>query len=109
MFETIIGNLNLVGSTMEHYNCMIDLLSRAGQLEYAIASIEEMPFAPNLVVWHTMIGACGKWGNVKLGRWAFEQSLQLDDNCDAAYVCMANIYAASGMQREAHPVEILMV
>jgi hypothetical protein len=33
--------------------------------------------------------------------WAFEQSLQLNEKCAGAYICMENIYVASGMQAEA--------
>ena len=38
---------------------------------------------------------------MKLGRWAFEQSLQLSEKCVTAYIYMENIYIASGMLMEA--------
>ena len=42
---------------------------------------------------------------MKLAQWAFEQSIQLDEKCSSAYISMANIYAAAGMETEAHEIE----
>ena len=41
---------------------------------------------------------CFKEGNVDLGEWAFEQSVDIDEKCIVAYVSMENLYAAAGMQ-----------
>ena len=43
---------------IDHHACMIDLLSRAGQLDKAYGMIEKLPICPNVVVWHTILGAC---------------------------------------------------
>ena len=36
-----------ITSRLEHYGCMIDLISRAGMLEEAETFIREMPMKPN--------------------------------------------------------------
>ena len=63
-----------IAPTIEHHSCMIDLAGRIGQLDKATTMIEEMPFRPNLVVWHSLLGACQKSGNLSTGKWAFEYS-----------------------------------
>ena len=40
---------------------------------------------------------CFKEGNVNLGEWAFEQSVEIDEKCVVAYVSMENLYATAGM------------
>ena len=52
---------------IKHFACVIDLLGRAGQINEAVRIIGTMPFHPNLVMWHTILGACQKLGNVELG------------------------------------------
>ena len=78
--------------TLEHYTCMVDLYGRAGQFVMAMAVIKVMPTCNCLIVWTTLLGACKKWGNVNLGRWAFEHSIELNEKNVTAYVCMSNIY-----------------
>ena len=41
---------------------------------------------------------------MKLGNWAFEQLVRLDETCSAAYVCMESIYIESGMRTEANEI-----
>lgn len=57
--------------TIEHHGCMIDLLSRSGELRKAVAVIKEMPFCPNLPVWRSVLGACRNWGNLEMAKEAF--------------------------------------
>jgi pentatricopeptide repeat protein len=88
-----------------HYSCMVDLFGRAGHFDKAMKFIKEMPSCDYPPVWGALLGACQKWGNVELGRFAFDQALQLDINNAAAYACMTNIYAAAGMQEDAREIE----
>ena len=62
------------------------------------------------VVWLALLNACRKWGNVKLGRLAFEKILmQGDINLAASYVVMASIYRTAGMQDEVKKIETMRV
>ena len=45
------------------------------------------------MMWLTMIGACRNYGNVELGKQAFEETISLDESHVTAYVSMYNIYA----------------
>ena len=79
---------------LEHYACMMDLFGRAGCFNVAEMFLEKVSSEDRLPLFLAILGACLKWNNVKLGRWAFEQSVLLDGNCGDAYVCMENICAS---------------
>ncbi|KAH7436790.1 hypothetical protein KP509_05G036100 [Ceratopteris richardii] len=89
----------------EHYNCVIDLLGRAGQILEATEMLERMPYQPTIFAWCSMLGACRKWGNVKLGQHAFECVLRLDSQHAAAFMLMFSIYVDACMWEEAKKVE----
>ena len=91
----------------EHFTCIIDLLGRTGQLDEAIGIVKKMNVEPDVVMWHTVLSACQKWGHSDLGRVAFECAVHLDEKSAAAYVCMSNIYADVHLQKEIKKVEIL--
>eukprot|EP01018_Ginkgo_biloba_P019499 Gb_13599 [translate_table: standard] len=80
----------------EHYNCMVDLLGRAGRLDEAVDFIDEMPFQPGALVWGSLLGACRIHGNMELGKHAASCLLELEPHKSASYVQLSNIYAAAG-------------
>ncbi|KAF3433046.1 hypothetical protein FNV43_RR24148 [Rhamnella rubrinervis] len=45
---------------MKHYGCVVDLLSRSGNLEKAYQFIKKMPAIPDVVVWRILLSACRK-------------------------------------------------
>ena len=77
---------------------MIDLYSRAGQIDNAMAMTNKMPFSPDLAVWHIILGACQKWGNLEVGTLAFEYAVQLREEDQIAYICLSNIYAFANVR-----------
>jgi hypothetical protein len=79
--------------SLEHYNCMLDLLGRVGCLDQIIMLMNGMPFAPNFLTWNTVLGACWKLGDLELGTAAFQHTLQSGNGDSSTYVCMSNIYA----------------
>lgn len=93
-FERMSAYFDIIWS-VEHYTCMIDLFCRAGQLDKAVAMVMEMPLSADVTVWHTLLGACQKLGDWKLGRLAFEHAELLDEGDAANYVYMRNVYAAA--------------
>ena len=105
-FETFITDYG-ISPTIEHYNCIIDLLCRAGHIDKAIGMTKKMPFHPGIVVWHTILGACRKWGNIELGRYAFERAIQLDEKDVSVYICMCNIYVDASMEEEAKAIDAM--
>mgnify|MGYP000538877386 FL=1 len=95
--------------TLEHHTCMIDLFGRAGHFDEALTLINRMPISDYIEVWTTLLGACRKWGNVKLGRMAFEHAIRLDKKCISVYICMWNIYVAARMHGHANNIEAMRI
>eukprot|EP00250_Pteridium_aquilinum_P020309 c24780_g1_i4 orf=665-3196(+) len=96
-----------IAATIKHYNCMVDLLGRAGELKEALTMLQNMPSPPDLVAWGTLLAACRRWGNVEIGRQAFEATLRLDEKHDAAFNSMFYIYADANMWEEAKKIEAM--
>ncbi|KAL5999019.1 hypothetical protein ACLOJK_009969 [Asimina triloba] len=81
---------------MEHYACMVDILSRSGFLKEAYEFINSMPIKPDALVWRTLLGACRIHGNTDLGGLAAKCIIELEPRDPAAYVQLSNLYAATG-------------
>lgn len=94
-----------INPTIKHYNCMVDLLGRAGQFHDAMELLKEMPFQPNFVTWITLLSACQKWCRVELGRHAFECATRLDRRHPTAFILMSNIYADAHMWEDVKKIE----
>ncbi|KAL5974725.1 hypothetical protein ACLOJK_031395 [Asimina triloba] len=81
---------------MEHYACVVDLLSRVGHLDDAMEFINGMPIEPTEMVWQTLLGACRVRGNVDLGEIAARKILSVRPDYSATYVLLANTYIETG-------------
>lgn len=90
-----------VEPTIDHYDCMIDVYSRAGLLQEALELIKSMPFEPDAMSWKSLLGGCWIHRNLELGKFAAENLLQLDPEDTASYIIMFNLYASSGKWEEA--------
>lgn len=82
----------------EHYACLVDILSRTGELEKAYEYINGMPFAPEAAVWGALLGGCQMHSNVELGELAAEKILELNPQNSGAYVILSNIYAKTSVR-----------
>ncbi|KAL1363282.1 hypothetical protein HN51_011503 [Arachis hypogaea] len=82
-----------ISPKLEHYGCMIDLYCRANLLRKAIEVIETMPFAPNVIIWGSLMSACQVHGEVELGEFAAKRLLEIEPDHDGALVVLSNIYA----------------
>ncbi|KHN06957.1 Pentatricopeptide repeat-containing protein [Glycine soja] len=79
---------------IEHYGCMVDLLSRAGLVKQAYEYIQNMPVQPNAVTWRTLLGACTIHGHLGLGETARSHLLKLEPKHSGDYVLLSNLYAS---------------
>ncbi|KAL1340832.1 hypothetical protein HN51_027294 [Arachis hypogaea] len=94
LFCRMVNEFSLVPK-IEHYGCMVDLLSRAGSLEEAQELIKDMPMRPNSAVLGSFLAACKVHKNVNLAEWAAKQFLSLEPEKCGYNVLMSNIWAAS--------------
>lgn len=93
---------------IEHYGCMVDLLSRAGHLQEAHEFILNMPIKPNGVVWGAFLGGCKVHRNIELAEEAIKYLSKLDPLNDGYYVVLSNIYAEAERWEDTARVRKLM-
>ncbi|KAL9455888.1 hypothetical protein AB3S75_005173 [Citrus x aurantiifolia] len=78
---------------LEHYACMVDLLSRTGNLSEAYRFIEMMPVAPDATIWGSLLCGCRIHHEVKLAEKVAEHVFELEPDNTGYYVLLANVYA----------------
>ncbi|KAL1208684.1 Pentatricopeptide repeat-containing protein [Cardamine amara subsp. amara] len=102
-FETMKSEFELEPG-LSHYGCIVDLLSRNGQLKEAKKVVEEMPMRPNVMVWGCLMGGCEKFGDVEMAEWVAQYMVELEPWNDGVYVVLANVYAVRGMWKDVERV-----
>ncbi|XWS41931.1 hypothetical protein CRYUN_Cryun17cG0124700 [Craigia yunnanensis] len=100
VFDSMTRDFQLSPS-MEHFSCVVDMLSRAGQLEDAISFIEQMPLKPDKCIWGPLLSACRAYQNVDVGKVAAENLIRLEPEQAGHYVTLSNIYAKAGRWNDA--------
>lgn len=81
---------------IEHYACIVDLLSRSGLLAQAEEFIHSMPFKPDATIWGALLSACRASGETTIASRVLDRIVEIN-SCDTGYVILAsNIYAALG-------------
>lgn len=93
---------------VEHYGCVVDLLSRAGRLDEAEDMISSMRVPPNAIVWGALLGGCRIYGDVDRGTRVAHKILHLDPGHSGSYVYLANVYASTGKLEEAAKYRLWM-
>ncbi|MCO5585937.1 hypothetical protein L7F22_039872 [Adiantum nelumboides] len=91
--------------TLEHLDCIVDLVGCGGFFNVAEDLLETMPFKDNIVGWLSLLGSCRLYANVEVARRCFEYIITLARDHGAAYVMMARVYAKAGMHKEAEELE----
>ncbi|KAF8390141.1 hypothetical protein HHK36_024663 [Tetracentron sinense] len=78
---------------VEHYTCIIGLLSRAGLLDEAESFMSSSPVKLDIVAWRTLLSGCHIHRNFGLGKRIAEVILQLDPVDVGTYILLSNMYA----------------
>ncbi|CAN6999456.1 unnamed protein product [Brassica rapa subsp. trilocularis] len=86
-----------VEPTAEHYGCLVDLLGRAGLLEEALETIQNMAVEHNDVVWRSFLSSCRVHENVELGKVAARELIKLSSHNPGDYLVISNMYAQAQM------------
>ena len=92
----------------EHFSCLVDILSRAGQLNQACEVIKRMPLEADGSVWSALLGASRAYSNIEIAELAAKKLVELRPQDSGAYIMLSNIYAAAGNWREVMKVRSLM-
>lgn len=93
-----------VNPKLEHYGCIIDLLSRNGQLEEAFDVVKKMPYEPDIAIWGALLGGCRVRSNFKLAGELMDRATKLQANEPGVHVMLSNMYASVGQWTEAQSV-----
>ncbi|KAL4591953.1 hypothetical protein LXL04_004930 [Taraxacum kok-saghyz] len=107
IFKTMLPKYNIEPS-MEHYACMVGVLSRALKLNEAVDFIKKMPFDPNEKVWGALLHGASICNDVEIGRIAFNHLFQIEPENTGSYVIMANLYSRAGKWEEAEGVRVML-
>ncbi|KAJ3693884.1 hypothetical protein LUZ60_009364 [Juncus effusus] len=91
-FDTMRNEYN-IEPKLEHYTCMVELLSRAGRLKKAYDFIESMPIKPDSTIWVALLNGCRVYRDVKLAERIAEKVFELEPNNTGFYMLLANIYS----------------
>ncbi|KAK4376622.1 hypothetical protein RND71_002918 [Anisodus tanguticus] len=92
----------------EHFACLVDLLSRAGDIDKAYEVITSMPFPADVSLWGALVNGCrihNRLDIIKMIQQRLE-SLQTDDT--GYYTLLSNIYAEGGEWNESRVVRSKM-
>ncbi|KAJ3695607.1 hypothetical protein LUZ60_000984 [Juncus effusus] len=84
-----------VSPNIKHYGTIVDLLARSGRLTEAYDTIISMPFEPDLILWHTLLGGAKTYGDISLAELAAEKIKKMGSNLDGDYVLLSNVYASN--------------
>ncbi|XP_009345233.2 pentatricopeptide repeat-containing protein At2g34400 [Pyrus x bretschneideri] len=107
LFNLMSSSFGLVPK-IEHYSCMVDLLSRAGLVHEVWDFIQKMPEKPDQVVLGALLGACRKCKNVDVSEQVLQLLLELEPANSGNYVISSKIYANLEMWDDSARMRMLM-
>ncbi|MCO5546839.1 hypothetical protein L7F22_000276 [Adiantum nelumboides] len=87
----------------QHYNCMVDLLSRNGCINEAKDLLDSLPYISDGAAWTSLLRSCELYRHVVMGQQSFDY---LENKCAADYVHMSSLYRQLGMQVNAENTEL---
>ncbi|MCO5553104.1 hypothetical protein L7F22_006625 [Adiantum nelumboides] len=100
---TVLSESSLLGS-IDHFDCMIDMVGRAGQLDEAENFVTKMPMQPRNLSWTTFHSACKCSADAIRGFLAAKHRVELEIGDATAFLTLSNIYAASGRKQSTSKV-----
>ncbi|KAJ6743836.1 REPEAT-CONTAINING PROTEIN putative-RELATED [Salix viminalis] len=92
-----------ISPKIEHYGCMVDLLSRARHLDWALQLIKAMPFKPGETILGALLSACIVHQDLDVGERVVKL-VSSRGNClsDGELMMFSNLYASCGQWEEAN-------
>lgn len=93
---------------IEHYNCMVDLLGRAGLIEEAEDLLENADCRDDSTLWASLLGACTTSTDSATAEHIAKKMMELDPDYHLSYVLLANVYKTVGRWDDALKIMRLM-
>ncbi|KAJ0975805.1 hypothetical protein J5N97_017770 [Dioscorea zingiberensis] len=92
-FKRMVENYS-IQPKIEHFGCMVDLLSRAGMFSEAEELIKCIPMQERIILYKTLLRSCICYGNLHLGEKISEELTKLNKPLSyGVYVLLSNFYA----------------
>ncbi|KAK9058209.1 hypothetical protein SSX86_023049 [Deinandra increscens subsp. villosa] len=85
-----------IDPNIEHYACVVDLLSRSGKLAEAEKFILSMPTKPDVSIWGSLLSACRASGHTEIAERASKHIIKLNSENTGYYILVSNVYASLG-------------
>ncbi|XP_049351991.1 pentatricopeptide repeat-containing protein At4g33990-like [Solanum verrucosum] len=86
---------------LAHYACMVDMLSRQGNIEEAFEFVNNMPIEPDKRIWGTLLAGCRKTRvSVEISETISKQLIALDPENTSYFDILSNLYAEQGRWKD---------
>lgn len=93
---------------VEHYGCMVDLLSRAGLVENSEELIRKVPVKAGSAIWGALLSGCRTHLDSELGEIVANRLIELEPQDVGPYILLSNIYAAQGRWHDVEHVRLMI-
>lgn len=92
----------------EHFSCMVDLLSRAGDLDGAYRIIKSMKFPADVSTWGSLLNGCRVHQRIDVIRSIEQDLVNLPSKDSGYYMLLSNIHAEYEDWEESQRLRLLM-
>ncbi|KAF3582210.1 hypothetical protein DY000_02033971 [Brassica cretica] len=93
-FHHLMKRFN-VEPNLQHYTCVVGILSKAGLFEEVESFMREAPVQWDVVAWSSLLNACYVRRNYSLGKKVAEYAIEMYPNNSGIYILLSNIHAKS--------------
>ncbi|KAL9242721.1 hypothetical protein vseg_016695 [Gypsophila vaccaria] len=93
---------------VEHYGCMVDLLSKATLVNNTQTVSQEIPSEGGSASWKAVLSACNAQSNSQLGEFVGKWLIEKEPEDIAPYLLLSNVYAEEGKWEDVDEVRRLM-
>ncbi|KAF8105289.1 hypothetical protein N665_0160s0023 [Sinapis alba] len=96
IFKSMVEDHNKKPS-LQHYSCLVDMLSRAGEIDTAMELIKNLPedMRPGASAWGSILSGCrNRLKNGMITTEALAEVLRLEPLCSSGYLLASSVFAA---------------
>lgn len=101
-----MSKMSHISVTIKHHSCLIEVLSRTGQVDEALEVLKKIPSRPDLVMWSSVMAAIRNSRNVNVRRQAFQHIASFNEEHSAALISMLSTNADTDLGDENVVLEI---
>ncbi|KAI3498497.1 hypothetical protein L1887_34272 [Cichorium endivia] len=94
--------------SVEHYACMVDLLSRFGCFKEALGLIDSMKTVPPPSVWGALLAGSLVHRNIEIGEMAAYCLFEMEPKNASNYIALCSLYDSCGMWSDGSRVRLKM-